>query len=155
MRGTLRHWSGRATALILVGLLASATAGCSFLSVRGPPSAPPPSGEVKCTGHYGAPIGDALVGTLATAAAAVSLRYFGGHPSPAADGSGGSSDTTWAGITFSILAVAGVLVASSAFGFVQVARCSVAKDAARARPRQAWLPELVAGGPAAGPGPKP
>jgi hypothetical protein len=136
--------------LALAGVLALGGAGCSFISVRGP-AGTPRSREVKCTDHYGAPVGDAFVGTLATTAAAVSLRYFGGigQSSPAGGGSDGSSGTTWAGVTFSILAVAVALVASSAYGFVQVGRCNAAKDAAeRMRARQAWLPP-----PLPGPGP--
>ncbi|MBI5477958.1 MAG: hypothetical protein HY906_03835 [Deltaproteobacteria bacterium] len=147
----------RAVGLLLVALLAAPEAGCSFLSVRGPPSTlpeggGPPSGEVRCTDHYGAPIGDAFVGTVVAAISALPIAFLthgcGGSAEPG--GGGGGCDMGAAlGVGIAAVALAVTLAASSVYGFVQVGRCNAARRAAegaRAR-RQAWLPAPAAGRP--------
>ena len=144
MRGRLG-----ALGVVVAAVVVALTSGCSFALVRGPEHPRPPSGEVKCTDSPAAPIGDALLSVIPGVPAgilfviAASGADCGGASRGGGGGDGLSCSGTFAMMGAALLSIAATLVASSVYGFVQVARCNAAKEAARARARPAWLPAPV------------
>jgi hypothetical protein len=112
--------------LVFVSLLS----GCSFVLVKGRPSAPvDPNGNFDCTTSQAAPVVDIALGLLSAGSGAVALANV--PSSPCSDYSCVGGDVV-KGFGIAALAVGAVYLASGVYGFVKTSGCRDAVAAQRA-----------------------